>query len=249
MALHRRAGDDTARPVDRRHGASCATRGAVLVPLAVRRPHGAGLADPGRRLGVLRGQVPGRVRDDVGRLPDVLPRPYGRRTPVGAVCRRRCGRWSGARLLVLDRRGDARLPVRGLVPLADREGVRHEALEVDRRRHSRVSRGTTRSRRADRHPHRGCVRRPRGPLVERVGATPPLDVALGRLHRRRHNRGRCRRRGQRHREPQLLRVVLGDDVLEAPHRRPRELGRRRPHDRARRDSGRPRPGGDGARAR
>src|SRR5207244_6767746 len=75
MALHRRAGDDTARPVNRRHGASCATRGAVLVSLAVRRPHGPGLADPGRRLGVLRDQVPGRVRDDVGRLPGVLPLP------------------------------------------------------------------------------------------------------------------------------------------------------------------------------
>ena len=73
--------------------------------------------------GVLGRQVPRRLRDGVGRLPDVLPRAPRRRTRPGAV--RRGGGCGDpvARVLLVHRRGDARVSVCGALLLPDREGA------------------------------------------------------------------------------------------------------------------------------
>ena len=130
VALHRRARADAALALDRRHRPRRPPRGLALAGLDLHVPQRAVVADSRRRRRLLRDQVRRRLRDDVGRVPDLSPRATDRRPSRCALRRGGRRRDPLARLLVVDRRGDARVSVCGSVLLPDREGVRDAATGV-----------------------------------------------------------------------------------------------------------------------
>src|SRR5207248_467696 len=80
------------------------SRRGALPRHALHRLHGPDVADPRRRGRLRDGQVRRRVRDGVGRVPDVFPRPHGRRAAGGPLRRGRrpwsAGDWLRAVALV-----------------------------------------------------------------------------------------------------------------------------------------------------
>ena len=177
------------------------------------------------------------------RLPDVLPRAAGRRPRLGALRRRRRGGDPVARVLVLDRRGDLGVPVRGAVLLPHREGARRAEPRLDRRARSSPSLVAP------------CVR---GELIV-IPIVVVLALAVRAWSSERARRGvrpgrratgigfvRARRSARSSSisgiaQPSLAAVVRRHDVLEAPRLRARRLGGRRARDRARRHPARRRP--------
>ena len=181
LAVRRRARAHAALALDRRNGSRGAARRQPRSGLALHLPDRPDLADPRRPDRVRRHQVPRRVRHDVGGLPDLSPRTADRRS---SRCPVRCGgrrRNSGPRILVVARRGDARLPLRDVVDVPDRESARRAAAIRDRTRldrggRARRARRPRRPRGADRAADRPRARIPVRAVVERAGQTQTVRL-------------------------------------------------------------------------